>query len=195
MRVTRGTRSHIHGTAEAMTGYALAELRGSPSTHLYVPEAEALFLERRRQVYSGAPVSPCLETVLLRNDGRPPSPNSCSPSRKGGSLCARPSLSRPFSLNPSPLLCGGPGFRGSFRLADALWPVDADTGQMSQVFQNVALNAVQAMPAGGSVEVQADNVVLGAGGASLPLPKGRYISITVQDHGCGIPREVLPKIL
>jgi hypothetical protein len=88
----------------------------------------------------------------------------------------------------------GTRIRGSFRLADALWPVDADTGQMSQVFQNVALNAVQAMPAGGSVEVQADNVVLGAGGASLPLPKGRYISIIVQDHGCGIPREVLPKI-
>jgi PAS domain S-box-containing protein len=82
---------------------------------------------------------------------------------------------------------------GNLRVADDLWPVDADTGQMSQVFQNVVLNAVQAMPEGGTVEVRADNVVLGAD-SSLPLPEGRYIKIVMQDHGCGIPRDVLPKI-
>ena len=88
----------------------------------------------------------------------------------------------------------GAKVRGTFRIAADLWPVDADTGQMSQVFQNVVLNAVQAMPAGGSLEVRAGNVVLGAD-ASVPLPEGRYTTIAVQDHGCGIPREVLPQIL
>ena len=34
----------------------------------------------------------------------------------------------------------------------------------------------------------------GWGNSSLPLPEGRYIKLAVQDHGCGIPREVLPKI-
>jgi PAS domain S-box-containing protein len=87
----------------------------------------------------------------------------------------------------------GSNVRADFRIAADLWPVDADSGQMSQVLHNVVLNAAQAMPGGGTVEVRADNVVLGAG-ASLSLPEGRYIKIAVQDHGCGMPRDVLPKI-
>jgi PAS domain S-box-containing protein len=87
----------------------------------------------------------------------------------------------------------GANVRGDFRIAADLWPVDADTGQMGQVFHNVVLNAVQAMPGGGTVEVRADNVIHAAG-ASLPLPEGRYLKVAVQDHGCGMPTDVLPKI-
>jgi PAS domain S-box-containing protein len=64
-----GCFTFVNTAFEAMTGYALADLRGTPATRLYVPEAEALFTERRRQVYSGAAVSPYLETVLLLKDG------------------------------------------------------------------------------------------------------------------------------
>ena len=67
---TAGRITFVNPAFEAMTGYALADLLGTPSTHLYVPEAAALFLERRRQVYSGAPVPPCLETVLFLKNGR-----------------------------------------------------------------------------------------------------------------------------
>jgi PAS domain S-box-containing protein len=87
----------------------------------------------------------------------------------------------------------GTRVRGDFRIAHDLWPVDADTGQMDQVLHNVVLNAVQAMPGGGTVAVQADNAILGAD-SPLPLPEGRYIKIAVQDHGCGIASDVLPKI-
>jgi signal transduction histidine kinase/ActR/RegA family two-component response regulator len=87
----------------------------------------------------------------------------------------------------------GSSVRGDFRIADDLWPVDADIGQMSQVLHNVVLNAVQALPESGTIVVRADNVVLAAG-AALPLPQGRYIKMAVQDHGCGIPTDVLPKI-
>jgi PAS domain S-box-containing protein len=55
---------------ETMTGYTLADLRGTASIRLYVPEAEALFTERRRQVYNGAAVPPRVETALLLEDGR-----------------------------------------------------------------------------------------------------------------------------
>ena len=64
-----GSVTFANAAFEAMTGYALADLQGTASIYLYVPEAEALFMERRRQVYSGATVSPYLETVLLRKDG------------------------------------------------------------------------------------------------------------------------------
>jgi CheY-like chemotaxis protein/anti-sigma regulatory factor (Ser/Thr protein kinase) len=71
--------------------------------------------------------------------------------------------------------------------------VDVDAGQINQVVHNVVLNAMQAMPGGGTVQVRAENVVLAAG-VSFPLPEGQYVKITVQDSGCGIPKEVLANI-
>jgi PAS domain S-box-containing protein len=47
---TTGHVTFVNAAFEAMSGYALADLRGTPSIRLYVPEAEALFLERRRHV-------------------------------------------------------------------------------------------------------------------------------------------------
>jgi PAS domain S-box-containing protein len=87
----------------------------------------------------------------------------------------------------------GAKVRGDLHLTEALWPVDADAGQINQVLHNIVLNAVQAMPEGGTLTVWAENVVLGVGYAP-PLPAGRYIKMTVQDHGCGIPKDLLPHI-
>jgi CheY-like chemotaxis protein len=57
----------------------------------------------------------------------------------------------------------------------------------------VILNAQQAMPQGGVVEVRADNL---SSEAALPplLPPGRWIKITIRDQGCGIPADQLPNI-
>jgi PAS domain S-box-containing protein len=74
-----------------------------------------------------------------------------------------------------------------------LCPVDVDAGQIHQVLHNVVLNAAQAMPDGGSVQVRAANILVRLG-AALPLKEGRYITMSVQDHGCGIPDDVLPNI-
>jgi signal transduction histidine kinase len=87
----------------------------------------------------------------------------------------------------------GTNVRSRFLLPDDLWAVEIDPGQMQQVFQNVVLNAAQAMPAGGTVEVQADNYPLSPG-APLALPAGRYGRIVVRDAGDGIPPEVLPNV-
>lgn len=65
-----GCFTFVNAACETMTGYALADLQGTPAARLYGPEAEALFTERRRHVYSGVTVSPYLETVLLRKDGK-----------------------------------------------------------------------------------------------------------------------------
>jgi signal transduction histidine kinase len=87
----------------------------------------------------------------------------------------------------------GANVRSDIQIAADLWPVDVDAGQINQVIHNIVLNAVQAMPGGGTVQVQAENVVLAAG-LSFPLPEGRYVKITVHDSGCGIPKEVLANI-
>jgi PAS domain S-box-containing protein len=76
---------------------------------------------------------------------------------------------------------------------DGLWPVDVDTSQMNQVFHNLFLNAAQAMPAGGRVKIEAENVVLGAGG-ELPLPSGRYVAVRVIDQGAGIDSRHIDRI-
>ena len=73
-----------------------------------------------------------------------------------------------------------------------LWSAEIDVEQISQALNNILLNARQAMPEGGKIEVRAENVVFDAD--SLPLRSGKYVMISVRDHGCGIAAEVLPRI-
>jgi CheY-like chemotaxis protein len=81
----------------------------------------------------------------------------------------------------------------AFDLSDELWPVEIDEGQMSQVFNNLIINARQAMPNGGEIIIDAENVMIGAD-SPLHLQRGRYILISIRDKGYGIPEEILPKI-
>ena len=76
---------------------------------------------------------------------------------------------------------------------EQLWPVEADPGQISQVFQNLLINALQAMPTGGTIKVQGENLAVQAG-SNLPLAPGRYVKISVEDEGVGLPADYLTKI-
>jgi two-component system cell cycle sensor histidine kinase/response regulator CckA len=87
----------------------------------------------------------------------------------------------------------GANVRSDLQIAAALWPVEADPGQLQQAIHNVVLNAAQAMPAGGTVDVRAENAQFRAH-QSLSLPEGRYVHLTVQDYGEGIPPHELPHI-
>ena len=70
-------------------------------------------------------------------------------------------------------------------------PVEIDEGQFRQVINNLVLNARQAMPDGGKLEVSLTNM---KPGPPNPLPAGDYVKITVKDNGHGIKPEHLPKI-
>lgn len=87
----------------------------------------------------------------------------------------------------------GSNVRCQFVIADSLWHVEADEGQISQVIQNLIINAMQAMPDGGTITVSAENVHLEPN-TTLPLPGGRYVKVVVKDHGVGIPPENITKI-
>jgi two-component system, cell cycle sensor histidine kinase and response regulator CckA len=64
-----------------------------------------------------------------------------------------------------------------------------DPGYIGQVLHNILLNARQAMPEGGIIEVYAENVVLeDAAGADA------RVRISIRDYGCGILPDVLPRI-
>ncbi len=80
-----------------------------------------------------------------------------------------------------------------FEIAEDLWPAEVDEGQISQVVNNLILNADQAMPEGGIIDVSCRNIALGDE-AAVPLKRGKYIQITIRDHGIGIKKEYLQQV-
>ena len=93
-------------------------------------------------------------------------------------------------------LSHGSGAQYEFALPEDLWPVEIDHGQMSQVISNLVINATQAMDGAGVIRVTGENVTLREEdtGASLPLKPGRYVKVSIEDHGGGIPEENLQRI-
>jgi signal transduction histidine kinase/ActR/RegA family two-component response regulator len=81
----------------------------------------------------------------------------------------------------------------AFDLGDSPLTVRGDKEQISQVVQNLIINAMQATPQGGEIHVSAVRVTL-AEDELRPLPAGRYVRVTVRDQGIGIPRELLGRV-
>ncbi|HEX6199112.1 MAG TPA: ATP-binding protein, partial [Thermoanaerobaculia bacterium] len=87
----------------------------------------------------------------------------------------------------------GSNVRCAVAVPEGLWPAEADEGQLSQVLNNLLINAIQAMPGGGAVSVSAANAELGEGEVA-GLEAGRYARVRVDDQGPGIPPDVLPRV-
>ncbi len=80
-------------------------------------------------------------------------------------------------------------------LDPALDAVHADSVQMQQVLLNLALNARDAMPGGGTLTIRTSNAEVGADDLrSHELEPGRYVVLSVEDQGCGMAREVSDRI-
>lgn len=81
-------------------------------------------------------------------------------------------------------------------VARDLWTTEADATQIHQVLMNLCVNARDAMPGGGALNVEARNVALDAGAPELPpeAQPGRYVMLSVSDSGSGIPPEIMEKI-
>ena len=74
--------------------------------------------------------------------------------------------------------------------------IDADVGQFQQLLTNLALNARDAMPAGGELRFHLSHLILPPGEAppSPAMPPGRWVVLAVSDTGKGMPPEVLHHI-
>ncbi|MDD3889333.1 MAG: PAS domain S-box protein, partial [Syntrophomonadaceae bacterium] len=87
----------------------------------------------------------------------------------------------------------GSNVRCFFTLPDDLWPVNVDRGQISQVIQNLVLNACQSMPQGGNMIISAANAMLDIN--SMPAFSTKsYVRISIKDQGIGIDDAILDKI-
>jgi signal transduction histidine kinase/ActR/RegA family two-component response regulator len=108
------------------------------------------------------------------------------PVKKTGSLDGFLQESVKFALSGSDCVA-------EFDLEPGLWSLDYDEGQIGQVFDNIVINATQAMPNGGRIGISARNITVPSvredGSAS-----GEYVRISVRDSGIGMTPEVLERV-
>ena len=83
------------------------------------------------------------------------------------------------------------------RPADGLWPVVADPSQMDNAVLNLALNARDAMPGGGTITIEVANLRLAEKyhlARKVEVAPGDYVLLTVRDNGIGMPPDVLDRV-
>jgi PAS domain S-box-containing protein len=74
------------------------------------------------------------------------------------------------------------------------WPVRVDKSELDLALVNLAVNARDAMPDGGTIAISAANALLEADDAPNGIA-GHYVALRVADTGCGIPPELLPRVV
>ncbi len=87
----------------------------------------------------------------------------------------------------------GSNVKGLYDIPNDLSAVDADAGQISQVINNLIINANQAMPDGGTITISAKNVDIKQPNPT-PLKEDQYVKIAISDEGTGIPEVHLSRI-
>jgi PAS domain S-box-containing protein len=113
---------------------------------------------------------------------------------KGGKPVIKNVDLRPTIKNAAKFALSGSNCGCRFTLSQELYQTKADEGQVAQVIQNIVLNASEAMPDGGSIDISADNVEI-ARGSRVQLPDGgQFIRVTIKDTGVGISQKHLSKI-
>ena len=84
----------------------------------------------------------------------------------------------------------------SLEISQDLWNVHYDPTQMRYAISNVLINAMEALPRGGVIDIQAGNTITGNPNNAFPTTSenGKHVLIVVKDNGTGIPKKHLKKI-
>lgn len=112
---------------------------------------------------------------------------------KGGTPVKKRVSVSPILEESLSLSLRGANVNGAVEIAESLHAIEADEGQLSQVFNNLIINAVQAMPGGGTLAIKAENLTLEAQNKALLTP-GEYVMLSFADGGCGISKEDQKKV-
>ena len=112
---------------------------------------------------------------------------------KGGAPVRKMSSLKDVLTDSTDFALRGSNVKGVFSIDDNLFGAEIDVGQISQVINNMVINAKQSMPGGGIVFVSANN----RKSEDLDNPEltaQDYIEISISDNGCGIDEDQLTKI-
>lgn len=112
---------------------------------------------------------------------------------KGGTPVKKATSLSEMLKEATTFLLRGSNVKARFDIPQNIWLVDADEGQLAQVINNLVINAKQAMPQGGELNIRAFNYFYD-GRSDLPLKRGKYVCFQVEDHGVGIDEKSLQKI-
>jgi PAS domain S-box-containing protein len=86
----------------------------------------------------------------------------------------------------------GPSVKLETVVASALWPTLIDRNQLENALLNLGINARDAMPSGGTLNIETSNVELDDTAAlELDVPPGQYVRVCVSDTGVGMPKDVV----
>ena len=113
---------------------------------------------------------------------------------KGGRPSKKVIDLRPLIENSARFMLSGSRSDLLLNIPKNLWHVEADEGQIGQVFQNIVLNADQSMPIGGTINITASNLAKSEETLPPGLANVDYVLIAVQDTGVGIPDQYLSRI-
>ncbi|MBU1986156.1 MAG: response regulator, partial [Proteobacteria bacterium] len=112
---------------------------------------------------------------------------------KGGAPVTTLTSTRKLIEESARFSSSGSNIKCHFDIADDLWQVEIDEGQIGQVIQNLVINADQTMKQGGAVDIGAENIIIDQND-DISLTPGNYIKIYVKDKGEGIASQYLDKI-
>jgi two-component system, cell cycle sensor histidine kinase and response regulator CckA len=112
---------------------------------------------------------------------------------KGGAPATRIARLFPFIEESVAFALSGSPVTAAFKVETGLWPCRYDEDQLGQVMDNLVINAKQAMPSGGTLDIRAENARVGER-ERPPLAPGDYIRIAIADRGPGIAPENMGRI-
>jgi PAS domain S-box-containing protein len=142
---------------------------------------------------AGSDAEPHLSSALAASESARALTRGLLTFAKGGVPVKQPIRVGPLLGRTIKFALSGSAALAELDLPEDLWCCEADEGQIGQVIDNLVINALQAMPGGGRLQVAASNRVIGS---ALPGAgrSGRFVEIVVRDTGIGIPTGILPKV-
>lgn len=112
---------------------------------------------------------------------------------KGGDPIKNEASIRHILEDTASFILRGSNIKCEYRIQEGLHNVEVDSGQISQVIQNIVINAKEAMPNGGRINISCQNY-RNDHFRVISLPQGEYVKISIKDNGPGIPDNHLKKI-
>lgn len=111
----------------------------------------------------------------------------------GGDPVRKTAILEDVIKDASEFVLSGTNTKIDFHITPDCPPLDIDVGQISQVIQNLIINANQAMEEGGRITISTGLVSL-RNDDEIPLKDGDYVEISIKDDGSGIPEKLLSQI-